>query len=53
MDTSDTTAVVPSADVQEDEDPYYAKLGEFYSEWITMKEENEKTKAEESEKTFR
>lgn len=35
----------------EEEDPYYAKLGEFYSEWITLKEENDKV--QEEEKTFR
>lgn len=37
----------------EEEDPYYAKLGEFYTEWITLKEENEKAKDEEDNKPFR
>lgn len=46
--------VLPSdGTTSEEEDPYYAKLGEFYSEWITLKEENEKVKEEEQEKPFR
>jgi hypothetical protein len=55
MNEVSTTSVPPppALDAMEEEDPYYAKLGEFYSEWVTLKEENEKVKEEEDNRPFR
>lgn len=41
------------ASTNEEDDPYYTKLGEFYTEWITLKEENEKAKEDEDNRPFR